>query len=206
MAEVTTAQLLAVGIYEDYHGKGLKQYVGSKRVRRDVTYFASTLTTKGTGLSLLLTGPHNSGKTLLAMHIAQVALAVHHLSVRVVDIEQLTNAYTVHWSRERSADEASELETIKTPDLLVIDEIARTYTNDAVRAALFSVMDYRVKRKLPTVITTKLSFDLADHSIAQVFGDDVVALLERRYLVVHCPASGKWQQQNEQEKIGDLHE
>ncbi|HNS62645.1 MAG TPA: ATP-binding protein [Anaerolineales bacterium] len=135
------------------------QEVASLRDALDASeHFAKTLTGW-----LLLEGSYGCGKTHLAAAIANecVQRGVPTLFITVPDLlDSLRFAYA---DPETTFEE--RFETIRTADLLVMDDFGTQNATPWAQEKLFQIINARYINKLPTVITTNLILDEVESRI-----------------------------------------
>lgn len=110
---------------------------------------------KGQSGFLLISGVHNSGKTIAAIEALRLSIEADNnfhggymRFIRAVDI--------MRWLSFRDDETLTRLERCKTGGFLVIDGLGTEYTNDMMRQALFDVMDSRHGKNYRTVLTSTL--------------------------------------------------
>lgn len=103
--------------------------------------------------SLLLSGPTGTGKTHAALSIAKMASEkgynpVYHSAQQI--FHQLEKE---HFGREDGDSEALLCDC----DLLVLDDLGTEMTTSFTISALYSILNTRMLKKLPTIISTNLT-------------------------------------------------
>ncbi len=104
------------------------------------------------GRGLVYAGLVGTGKTLLAVAIAQALLDAHE--VRYTTAAALVRAVRGTWARDAEQTEAQLLRYLETLDLLVIDELGVQMATENSQAILFEVLDRRYLALRPTVLCT----------------------------------------------------
>lgn len=108
------------------------------------------------GLGLLFTGPVGSGKTFLAVSIAnELMLKGRQVLFLVVPdlLDELRAAY------KSDVNEFDLLDTARTVPVLILDDLGAHNYTDWTRNRLYSIINYRMNELLPTIISTNLSLD-----------------------------------------------
>ncbi|MGI6552939.1 MAG: ATP-binding protein [Clostridia bacterium] len=107
------------------------------------------------GQGLLFTGSVGSGKTFLAGAIANAVLAQGHQVLFAV-VPDLLDEIKATYSRtgDPGVDELTLLESARTVELLVLDDLGvHNYTDWTVNK-IYSILNYRANHQLPIIITT----------------------------------------------------
>lgn len=170
--------LIAAGIFEDYHACTLANYRGPKIMRDRVRKYIDHLPKMfRTGLSFLMFGENNAGKTTLAMILAK-AFLINDYSVCVTNLRELTDKFCRGWEDE---DEKVDFDNrIKNSDFLVIDDLNKEFQNRMTASVLDTVLRHRSNRRLPFIITTNSLLDELENE----YGRSIIALLERRCVML----------------------
>ena len=117
--------------------------------------YANHFTKKAQGLTMY--GGTGLGKTHLSLAIANVVIErgydVYYGSVQSI-MEKLERE---HFGR-RNSDE-SEKDAIISSDLLIIDDLGVEFTTQFTTAALHDILNSRMLKGLPTIISTNLEMD-----------------------------------------------
>lgn len=114
--------------------------------------------TAGKGL-YIYSSIKGSGKTRLAISIANDL--VHELGINVTVIKAVNMSKEVR-KTYRSDSNMNDLEVIaafQKADVLVIDDLAAEKPSEFIEELLYTIFDYRVENKLPTIITSNLTID-----------------------------------------------
>lgn len=104
--------------------------------------------------SLYLYGYAGLGKTHLALAIARTVLEKGFNVVYV----SAQNAFEAA-ERERFGAEGHTLDTMAQADLLILDDLGTEYITPYVSSCLYSLVNTRVCRRLPTIYTTNIVDD-----------------------------------------------
>ncbi len=108
------------------------------------------------GQGLWFVGPTGTGKTTLAMLVAQAALKAGR-SVAIYSLPRLLNEIRDSHRAERSHVEL--LDRLTAVDLLHLDDVGAERTTDWVLEELYSIVNARYEDRRSMVITTNLDHD-----------------------------------------------
>lgn len=111
------------------------------------------------GSSLILCGNPGTGKNHLASAIAHTVLSKGHSVLQVTAYDIIARIRQT-WRRENG--KGTELEVIRgfaDVDLLIIDEVGKTFGSDGERVHLFEVIDHRYRDMKPTIILSNEGVD-----------------------------------------------
>lgn len=118
--------------------------------------YAQNFTRKAQGL--VMYGGTGLGKTHLSLAIANVVIE-HGYGVYYGSIQNIMEALEKeHFGRKQVSDE-SEKEAITSADLLIIDDLGVEFITQFTTAALHDIINTRLLRNLPTIISTNLEMD-----------------------------------------------
>ena len=143
---------------EYYRGRtanGEDCYAMMRRILSACQSYAAGFTEKSP--SLLFYGGTGLGKTHLSLAIA------HDVMVRGYDviydsiINLLKKVEDEHFGRSRNAD-ADTLNLLLTVDLLILDDLGTEYTSPFYVSTVYNIVNTRINRGLPTIISTNLDF------------------------------------------------
>lgn len=110
---------------------------------------------KGFGL-YIFSKTKGSGKTFLASCIANEIMSTYAIRCRFVSV---VNLISIQQNADADSDEEAErnpIDTIANVPLLVLDDIGAKVGNKWLDEILFTIMDNRYQRRLPTLITSNV--------------------------------------------------
>jgi DNA replication protein DnaC len=159
--------------FESFDTQGLHLPAGERKKLADAYRFALDFAQKPEGW-LMLTGPHASGKTHLAVAITNYRRQTGDLPYLVGVTELL---HFLRQSKETGSPLAfhQEIEEIRETPLLVLDSLDLRRRNP-YWDELYDILSHRYDRRLPTVVTTSqtlanLSLDETGERLASLLGD-----------------------------------
>lgn len=104
------------------------------------------------GTVLVFSGVPGTGKSHLAIAIAQAVMAAHTaLYTSAIDaVRMIRNT----WRRDAERTETQVLDLLAGVDLLVLDEVGVQYGTEAEQVNLFDIIDKRYRALMPTILLT----------------------------------------------------
>lgn len=119
--------------------------------------------------SLFISGDVRTGKTMLSCIICneRAFLGKPSLFVTVTDLMDTLQDFTDQFSRNES------LRRFKSCPCLVIDDLGAEYQSDYSASTLFSIIDYRYKNELQTIINSNFSIDELSHHLRGYQGERI---------------------------------
>ncbi len=105
---------------------------------------------------IVLTGPVGSGKTFLACAMANTLLE-NGQEVLFVVVPDLLDQIRATYDNNHGYTEQDLMETARGVGVLVLDDLGAHNYTDWARNKLYSIINYRLNNRFPTIITTNLA-------------------------------------------------
>jgi len=115
---------------------------------------------------LVYEGPYGSGKTHLAVAIANASLELHGEQVLFVTAPDLLDILRSTYGPESDASFDAYFERIRRIRLLVLDDLGVENPSGWAKEKLFQLLNYRHVNRLPTVVTTNSPLDELDPRVS----------------------------------------
>ena len=131
-----------------------ENYIQMKNILEFTRQYAETFTTKSK--SILMFGETGLGKTHLSLAIANVVLKKGYSVIYDSAINILRNIEKEHFSYEHSSD---MIDLVMDTDLLILDDIGTEYDSSFYRATVYNIINTRLNRGKPSIISTNLNFE-----------------------------------------------
>jgi len=141
--------------------KGISYHESARLTFRAALAFVEDFGKKERIDGLLFTGPVGSGKTFLACCIAN-ALLDRGYPVLFLVVPDLLDRLRSTYDPNRGPGELTEqeiLDAARNVPLLILDDLGAHNYTDWVRHKLYSILNYRLNRALPVVITTNINLE-----------------------------------------------
>lgn len=115
-------------------------------------FAANFETHRRSGTVIVFSGVPGTGKSHLAIAIAQAVMARHTaLYTSAIDaVRMIRNT----WRRDSERTETQVLDMLAGVDLLVLDEVGVQYGTEAEQVNLFDIIDKRYRALMPTILLT----------------------------------------------------
>lgn len=115
-------------------------------------FAANFETHRRSGTVIVFSGVPGTGKSHLAIAIAQAVMAGHTaLYTSAIDaVRMIRNT----WRRDSERTETQVLDMLAGVDLLVLDEVGVQYGTEAEQVNLFDIIDKRYRALMPTILLT----------------------------------------------------
>ena len=161
-------------LFEDY-----KEYEpADARVKNLIIgYFNDAIKNYLTGKCLILTGNPGTGKTMLMSILTENLIREYMFSARYANCVELINEIQDTYSTNTPKSTLSVLNKYRDADFLFIDDLDKINSTPDARKLVYSIINDRYERVLPTIISANSSVDVLDESYFQE--PTVSRLLER---------------------------
>lgn len=148
------------GIPLRFRSKTFDSYIvdtdGKERARAAAMEFAANFKThRRNGTFMVFSGKPGTGKSHLAISIAQEIMAGHTaLYTSAIDAVRMIRDT---WRRDSNKTERQVLDELASIDLLILDEVGVQYGTEAEQVSLFDIIDKRYRDLMPTILLTNLN-------------------------------------------------
>jgi DNA replication protein DnaC len=105
--------------------------------------------------AVVLHGRYGVGKTGLAISVLRAAAEAHHVGLFVKTPDLLVRIRATY-GRDSETSEADVLDSLRTVDYLVLDDVGAEKVTDWATSMLFQVLDHRHDQQRKTILTTNL--------------------------------------------------
>lgn len=113
---------------------------------------------RAVGRGLIFTGSPGTGKTHLAVGIMHRVLEAGY-TARFAVVLDVMQAVKGTYRKDSAMTEAAVIETLTSPDLLVMDEIGNQYGTEGEKIILSNVINTRYNAMKPTILLSNLAKD-----------------------------------------------
>ena len=131
---------------------------------------------------LVLMGSHGTGKTHLAVAIANYRLDLGRSAIFIV-VPDLLDRLRATFSPTSDVTYDELFESARSTPLLILDDLGAQSSTPWAQEKLYQILNERYNRRLPTVITTNLRLEDMDLRLRSRIGDSNLAELH----VIHAP-------------------
>lgn len=137
------------------NGELISPYENMKEEKEELEAYSKNF--QKNSANLYIYGPVGTGKTYILNCIAKEVLDLEH-SVIYLSEANLVDTILEHKFAysEAKAELKPKIDAIFNSDLLIIDDLGANATNENTKSALFEVINSRLVKKLPVVISSNL--------------------------------------------------
>ncbi len=107
--------------------------------------------------NLMLTGNAGLGKTHAALAVAGAALDKGFDVIYISSPNFFSQVETLHFGADPAGEKETLLETVGGADLLILDDLGTEFNSSFVISTLYSLLNDRLGRRLPTILTTNIT-------------------------------------------------
>lgn len=171
--ELNTNSHMALSSFETFsldYLKNEKTYESMEKIYRYCVDYAENFSPK-TSRNILMYGNTGLGKTHLSLAIASEVLKKGFSVSYDSAINFLRQIENEHFGRDSSGKDTLGL--ILSSDLLIIDDLGAEYDNRFSAATIYNIIDTRLNRSLPVIITTNLTH----HEIEERYDARIISRL-----------------------------
>lgn len=111
------------------------------------------------GQSAIFTGERGTGKTHIAVGIAQRMIVKNGATAVFVTVQRLIRSIRETWRRDCEQTESEVIALYADPDLLILDEVGVQAGSENEKQILFDLLNERYERRKSTIMLTNLSVD-----------------------------------------------
>ncbi|WP_176216943.1 ATP-binding protein [Andreprevotia lacus] len=130
---------------------------GQQRALAFAHAYAAALAGPASGRSAIFSGERGTGKTHLAIGIAQQAMGRHGKTALFTTVQRYIRAVRDSWSRNSPLTESAVVALYARPDLLILDEIGVQAGSDNEKQLLFDLLNERYEHRRSTLLLTNLT-------------------------------------------------
>jgi len=147
-----------IGIPKRYDGKTFDNFsVDGNTARRDALDTVAEYATDWenvlkTGRSMLFVGRPGTGKTHLAIALAQYVASNYVAVVQYTSLLDIMESIKDAWNRRGGESTTDIINRLSSVDLLIIDEISAGYGTQTEQLQFFRIINKRYENMLPTVM------------------------------------------------------
>lgn len=155
-----------------------KQYMEMSVLPR-VKAYAEEFDGKGAH-NIFMFGAAGTGKTYLTACIAKTLMVSGHTVIYTSAAELFSLYSRAEFGRGDRDVMDSRISITESCDLLIIDDLGTEYTTDLNRSKLFSLIDYRLRKELSTIISTNMNLNEVDAA----YGERIASRIKGGYMIL----------------------
>ena len=127
-----------------------------------------------TGENLLLIGNYGTGKTMLLSIMCEELIYKYKFGCRYFNAVELLYKVKNTFNNQSKMTTEDILNQYRSPDFLFLDDIDKLNPTDYVKELMYGIVNYRIEKKKPTIISANSSIEDLD---LKFFGEAVVSRL-----------------------------
>ena len=161
--EIIARNLGRAGIPERFKDRTLENYKveneGQQKALDFANKFVSDYAAGRRGQSVIFTGERGTGKTHIAVGVAQGMVVKNGATAVFVTVQRLIRSVRETWRRDCEQTESEVIALYADPDLLILDEVGVQAGSENEKQILFDVLNERYERRKSTIMLTNLLVD-----------------------------------------------
>lgn len=151
------------GIPERFKERTLENYIveneGQQKALDFANKFVDDYANGNRGQSAIFTGERGTGKTHIAVGVAQGMIVKNGATAVFVTVQRLIRSVRETWRRDCEQTESEVIALYADPDLLILDEVGVQAGSENEKQILFDLLNERYERRKSTIILTNLSVE-----------------------------------------------
>ena len=137
------------------NGEMISPYENMKQMKDELFKYSKNFNNKS--VNLYLFGPVGTGKTFMLNCIANEVLKNGYSVVYLSESDLVNNVLEFKYAfSEKKSELRPKFDSIFNSDLLIIDDLGSNTINENSKAAIFEVINKRLVKKLPVIISSNL--------------------------------------------------
>jgi len=151
------------GIPDRFKERTLENYIieneGQQRALDFANKFVDDYTEGRRGQSAIFTGDRGTGKTHIAVGMAQRMIVKNGATAVFVTVQRLIRSIRETWHKDCEKTESEVIAMYADPDLLILDEVGVQAGSENEKQILFDLLNERYERRKSTIMLTNLSVE-----------------------------------------------
>lgn len=132
---------------------------------------------------ILITGPVGSGKTFLAGAVAN-ALLENDKEVLFIVVPDLLDQIKATYNNNYEYTEHELMDAARKVGILILDDMGAHNYTDWTRNKLYTILNYRMNNRLPTLITTNLDLNELEEYLGERTTSRIIQMCKTYRLLV----------------------
>jgi len=180
------------GVPNRYKGKTFDDFDGTlaadAQIKKSVmNYYLHIIENYITGRNLILIGNFGTGKTLLMSILVNAIVFCKGLSAKYINGVELINEIQDTYSNNKRSTLCVTNE-YRNADFLFIDDLDKINATPDARKLIYSIVNDRYDRQMPTIISANSSVEVLD---AEYFGEAVISRLVENSTLIQFSQKNK---------------